>query len=83
MSEILIKGMEMPKSCETCQLATVSYYYTWCPLTKCFMKRGYSFKNCPLVELPPHGDLIDRDFIKNNGISLNDAPTVIPASEED
>jgi hypothetical protein len=55
MSGILIMGMEMPKSCETCQLATVSYYNTWCPLTKCFMKRGYSFKDCPLVELPPHG----------------------------
>lgn len=65
MSEILIKGMEMPKSCETCQLATVNYYNTWCPLAKCFMKRGYSFKDCPLVEVPPHGVLKDIDVIND------------------
>ena len=39
--------------------------------------------NCPIIgEIPnKHGDLVDRDFIKHNGLSLNDAPIVIPASE--
>lgn len=35
---------------------------------------------CPLVEVPPHGDLVDRDFIIENGLSLKEAPTVIEAS---
>lgn len=35
-----------------------------------------------IVEVPTHGDLVDRDFIKHNGLSLNDAPIVVPASKE-
>ena len=33
MSDILIKGMEMPKNCN----------------------------DCPIIELPPHSDLVDRN----------------------
>lgn len=95
MAEILITGMEMPKSCETCQLATVNYYNTWCPLAKCFMKRGYSFKDCPLVELPPHGRLIEENkaydsimeqtanhYIDMDGVDLGlqNTPTIVEAS---
>lgn len=46
MSDILIRGMEMPTDCG-----------------KCFVgDRTICADGCPLVELPPHGDLIDTDF---------------------
>lgn len=39
--------------------------------------------DCPIIgEIPDvHGDLIDRDYVKKNQISLNDAPTVLEATE--
>ena len=49
---VLIKGMEMPQTCDDCFL----------PLCYC----PYAMKpdgNCPLVEVPPHGRLIDADTI--------------------
>lgn len=65
---VLIKGMTMPKCCDDCQL-----------LYDCFscIVTGYSLAminwdsehkrltDCPLIELPDHGDLIDRDALKN------------------
>lgn len=56
---IYIKGMEMPKRCGECPL---SLY----PHSPCWKNGGaLDWENrpnwCPLIELPPHGDLIDRD----------------------
>lgn len=39
---ILIKGMEMPQSCNECPLYTCMHNYD----------------NCPLAPVPPHGRLI-------------------------
>lgn len=81
MVDLLIKNMEMPTDCEECKLATVNGFMTWCPLKKCFIKIGYSFKDCPLVALPKHGRLIDAEELKNlivwastcnNGLKLSD-----------
>ena len=77
MSEILIKGMSMPKS----NLPYGAHIIIKPNGDVVDYLNGSVFAKA--VALPPHGDLCDRDFIKNNGISLNDAPTVIPASEED
>lgn len=44
---VLIKGMKKPDNCEICP-------YAFCHLDT---------KNCPIIELPDHGDLIDRDEI--------------------
>ena len=68
---ILIKGMEMPQNCYTCNLC--NYYNE--PNQGCYcvtlradlhstdiMKERA--KNCPLVELPPHGRLIDADALE-------------------
>ena len=51
---VLIKGMEMPKSCAECR-----FYgeYCWAKGDE----NRYSKLPCPLVPIPPHGDLIDRD----------------------
>lgn len=59
---VLIKGMKMPQNCDSCPML---YEYRFCALTddhassiewKMEEKR---MPNCPLIELPDHGDLID------------------------
>lgn len=45
---VLIKGMKKPDNCEVCP-------YAFCHLDT---------RNCPIVEIQNHGDLIDRDELK-------------------
>ena len=50
---IFIKGMEMPQTCDECFL----------PLQLC----DYAMKpngKCPLIELPPHGRLVDIESVR-------------------
>lgn len=61
---VLIRGMKMPKCCDDCCLL-----YDCC---SCIVT-GYSvamikwdtehkrLPDCPLIEIPDHGDLVDRD----------------------
>ena len=60
MSDLLIKDMKMPKNCFDCPFLRDDF---------CIVL-GYEMRNdqilmgcgsCPLVEVKPHGDLIDRD----------------------
>ena len=66
---VLIKGMEMPKSCERCfikpgycpaiikRMKSDVPGYTWIPA-------NYRHEDCPLIEVPePHGRLIDADAL--------------------
>ena len=67
---ILIRGMEMPKSCSDC-----FYEYetlkgeTCCAICNGSISNDESFSkripSCPLVEIPPHGRLIDADELKS------------------
>lgn len=54
---ILIKGMKMPKCCDDCDFIQHGVG-EWCYITE---------KNlpcdCPLIELPDHGDLVDADEV--------------------
>ena len=62
MAEILIKGMEMPKCCITGSIPN----YEYCPMfAKCDKASGKELRpaDCPLVELPQHGMLVDKDAI--------------------
>jgi hypothetical protein len=102
---VLIKGMEMPTSCRACMFSRTDIRNVdWCVLTEKDLPC-----DCPLVPVPPHGDLIDRDaLMKMCGMAtdcydcpngehgwckrsqdaaniceaIEDAPTIIPASEE-
>ena len=51
---VLIKGMEMPSDCEECWLMSI------CDESIHLTKRPI---DCPLIELPPHGRLIDADAL--------------------
>lgn len=57
---VLIKGMQKPKDCYHCRL---HYGHGEC---------GVSVDGeCPLIELPDHGDLIDRDALEHEFICLS------------
>lgn len=96
---ILIKGMEMPKRCADCWL--MDGEDKWCcachgkPLSADYR---YGIKErpswCPLIELPPHGDLIERSAAYDKiaeqeggyyidmdavGMGLDETPTIIEA----
>ena len=68
---VYIKGMEMPKSCLNCFLSRSGCRAvlkrmrameagTWIPA-------NYRHDDCPLVPVPNHGDLIDRDALAEDG----------------
>ena len=92
--DILIKGMEMPQACLKggCPLDGAS-----CPLWERkhwdseighYVERH---KNCPLVAVPDHGDLIDRDTLLRKVQkwywealeTVKNMPVVIPAERSE
>ena len=59
MSDILIKGMKIPSDCDSCFIPG-----SFCPLW-INTDVGSRHPDCPLIELPPHGRLIDaNEFLK-------------------
>lgn len=108
MAEILIKGMEMPKTCRRCIEMGIPVR---CRVMKqeavtAVMSGFERPSDCPLVEVPPHGRLGDMDALVSNIKNvyckdckrskvmckaceygdildeIEDAPTIIEASEE-
>ena len=76
MSDILIRGMEMPKNCEECDLSKTRHSSLgdiidckYIGTVGSAFKDPYNILNarhpkCPLVEIEtPYGDLIDRDAL--------------------
>ena len=104
---ILIKDMEMPKNCRECRFLEGDTMDGLCHAAnkwlddESFLWHYYAEGdiddsmpfNCPLIELPPHGDLIDRDklepdtdwwygcdgFTAYSRRQIDDAPTIIEA----
>lgn len=95
---VYVKGIEMPKNCNECPL----HFYEGQAICSCRALHAIDDdeilkpwknkrKDCPLIELPPHGRLIDADeliVMEYCGIKfvpkefIDDAPTIIPAEEE-
>ena len=101
---VYIKNMEMPTICGKCNLFDASHAIGlfsplgWCRVNgKEIFRLSEKADFCPLVPVPPHGDLIDRDalFKKCEFVCTDDdedirevrysiiesAPTIIPAEE--
>ncbi len=92
---VLIKGISMPESCSKCIL----YGEFGCPFIGpvgyCLTENRRN-ERCPLVEIPPHGRLIDADALKEKHHwtdayyeieyvevdDIEDAPTIIEAEDE-
>lgn len=100
MSSVLIKGMEMPENCFECPCcrhdSVDGIKAEQCNLTLDVFDANYferwnsRAQNCPLIELPPHGRLIDADAIQDYNVEtfgqrlliIDTAPTVIEAEGE-
>lgn len=92
---ILIKGIEMPKSCGDCRFCAGLADTEWGTCAGCLIddecREASSKSGCPLVEVPtPHGRLIDADALYNKldssdmdiyfkGVLEEEAPTIIEA----
>ena len=94
---VYIKGMEMPTSCWECRFnASTIDHHEACLLTK----KAYNWglmkppSDCPLVPVPPHGDLIDKDATMNEILEergedtacwfagiVNDMPAIVPSDK--
>ena len=72
---VIVKGMEMPTSCDKCRFC-VNGFTDDAPMYECAVQsedivsvlvesdgKPFDFRPdwCPLIELPPHGDLVDRN----------------------
>lgn len=91
---VYIKGMKMPTSCRACMFSRTDIRNTdWCALTEKDLPC-----DCPLVPVPDHGDLVDRNALKKNAYpfpcaigaewavtirQINAAPTIIPAADKE
>jgi len=69
MPDILICGMEMPHDCFGCKIAHLESTGLRCNLSHYCPELDCRPQDCPLNELPPHGDLIDRDEVIRLGNS--------------
>ena len=69
---VLIKGMEMPRSCNECPMSVGGYCIMSPKPNGDALNRHETTLWCPLVEVPtPHGKLIDADVLERemvNGI---------------
>lgn len=55
---VLIKGMSKPTECNNCEFVQHGATNDWCYITE---KQLHC--DCPLIEIPPHGRLIDADAL--------------------
>ena len=65
---VYIKGFDFPILCERCPMLDWDLDYIKCKVTGRHFKmtecwRSIRVPDCPLVPVPPHGDLIDRDAL--------------------
>ena len=64
-TSVLIKGMEMPKNCSTCPCFQYNMFDDdidgYCKTLKTkITDSDKHHPNCQLIEVPPHGELVDR-----------------------
>lgn len=68
---VYIKNMEMPTSCGFCVFEQETGDGCECYVNGCLTEYQKRPDDCPIVPVPPHGDLIDRDEYRDefmNGV---------------
>jgi len=63
---VYIKGMEMPSGCISCDFCNPFVEKPYCRRLMKRVPKVTRLDNCPLVPVPPHGDLIDRDKLEKD-----------------
>ena len=73
MSGIYIKGMEMPKGVRPCPFASMDENWKMVCIVggKHQWHKDRRCDDCPLIEVPEHGRLIDADSLKKQGFVLS------------
>lgn len=72
---VLIRGMKMPHSCigcRFCEHGSINEWDLYCGIDNKHVgnwddkhiNNGWRRPDCPLVEVPPHGRLVDADALK-------------------
>lgn len=93
MMSIYIEDMNMPTTCGKCKIKNVIECNRWKLVRSVVLDRH---RECPLISVPEHGDLIERDkLVINTAVPLDGnpyqyvhidnikcAPVIIPASKE-
>lgn len=71
---VYIPKMKMPETCGGCAFFEMPHQdYPYCRLTNNdIYEWGKKQKDCPLIELPPHGRLIDADKLKSDAYLEHD-----------
>ena len=77
---VYIPNMKMPEHCGECRFAVDGWCYAYGKPNIDALANDGRTNFCPLVPVPPHGDLIDRDAYEYPG-DLMDEPVIIPAEE--
>ena len=80
---VIIKGMQMPKSCMECPMFSGAGCKATMTMFNELTNVAVRVKGCPLVELPEkHGRLVDADKLKKHiTVTIDTAPTIIEAEE--
>ncbi len=69
---IIIKGVKMPKWCSACVCNSLHYCQILGRDVSGYLMTNKFPDDCPLVELPPHGRLIDADALEEEPCDLID-----------
>ena len=85
---VIVRGMEMPESCEECRMLTDAGFCSAKPKDFCGYASDFFLIRpdwCPLVEIPEkHGDLIDREVVKQavyHHLSIKGEENLLPAEK--
>ena len=93
---ILIKGMKIPENCILCPIIIWNDEDDYvCPFSGISALNIGRQDDCPLIEVPPHGDLIDRDKLREKEYfnyadadavvmsrDIRNTPAIIPADKD-
>lgn len=91
MADILIRRVRFPENCAQCFNAHDEYCYL---LNRRLVTKDWAQRkdDCPLHELPPHGDLIsreqafrmmlDRGYQKEAAGVILEVPVIVPSNKE-
>lgn len=98
MADILIRGMDKPggcRECDFCEVQDINFEILYfCNRNDRFLddEEACNIPNdCPIYELPAHGDLIDRNAIPYtdtyNGLivemdQIDRLPVIVPSNKE-
>lgn len=90
---VIIKGMKMPHSCMGCRFCehgSINEWDLYCGIDNKHVgnwddkhiNNGWRRPDCPLVEVPPHGRLVDADWIREALNNTLDALKKNPKMEQ-